>query len=63
MTYREISKWIDSMSEHQKDNDAIIYIQSMDEYWPLDRLDESGPENDVFDLGHPYLMLMDLDQH
>lgn len=59
MTYHELGVIIAAMTEEQQKCDVTVYIQELDEYYPLvgDYPMCVTEEPDVLDDNHPYLIV------
>jgi hypothetical protein len=65
VTYRDLEKFIATMSDRQKNCDVTIYVSGVAEFYSLvdpDANDMLYPmceadETDVLDIGHPYLTI------
>ena len=56
MTYRELYYIIQKMNGKQLDSDVTIFVESLQEYLPVDSgIQHAKHDNDVLDYGHPYL--------
>lgn len=59
-TYRELLEQLRALPEDQLDNDVTVYVSGMDEFYPLDPnnpMGIAGPEHDVLDPHHFYLII------
>ena len=59
MTYRELIETLKSMTDDMMDDDVMVYIPSMDEFFPLvdDRPVDYSEEDKVLDAYHLYLSI------
>jgi len=61
MTFRDMAKQIESMTDEQKDCDISVYYGDVDEFFPIEcqtRVVTEGDLGDgVLDIGHPYLII------
>lgn len=65
VTYRDLAKFIDGLSDEQKDTNVTVYVSEMFEFCPLvdDDCDglyplcEADETNQVIAVGHPYLTI------
>lgn len=66
VTYRDLARFIANMTDEQKDCDVTIFASTDGEFFPLVDVDdndmfypmcESDDDNDVLDVGHPYLTI------
>jgi len=55
MTYKELAEQILEMNESQKNSNVTVFVQGIDEYFPIDTVSFSTQENDVLDENHPVL--------
>ena len=54
LTYRELKRQLNAMSEEWLDANVTIYLTETDEWFPVKR-NLVAVETDVLDEGHPYL--------
>ena len=64
VTYRDLEKFIATMSDKQKNCDVTIYMSGVAEFYSLVDPDDEvfypmceADETDVLDIGHPYLTI------
>jgi len=59
MTYRELSEYIENLTEEQKNCDVTVYVSGVDEYYSLvgDFPALESDHDDVLDKDHPYLVI------
>jgi hypothetical protein len=58
MTYRDLRKQLNDLTEEQLDMDVTIYDGSVDELFGAYHTDlQFNLEDDILDKGHPYLII------
>jgi len=57
MTYEELGKFIEELSDEEKQCDVSVYLNRTDEFMPVDVCRISTPDIDVLDPGSPYLII------
>lgn len=58
MTYKELAKSISNMTEDQQNCDVTVYVEGLDEFYPVKVLDFQDI-SDVLDEGHPVLIVVE----
>ena len=54
LTYRQLQERIAKMTEEQKENNASVYVNGFDEFYPIEDITITE-EDDVLDAGHPVM--------
>jgi hypothetical protein len=63
MTYKELAKSISNMTEDQQNCDVTVYVQMLDEFYPIQsflysmKVFEFQDKSDVLDEDHPLLVV------
>jgi hypothetical protein len=55
MTYRELAKEIDTMTEKQKNMKATIYSYNYDDYYLIEKVERTDKYNTTLEPNHPVL--------
>ena len=59
MTYKELAKSINAMTDLQKQCDVTVFVPGVGEFYPIDCVSYSTMENDVLDVDTPILNISD----
>jgi len=57
MTHRELATELDSLDDNLLQNDVTVYIEVLDEYYPVKEFVFTDADDDVLDNGHPLLVV------
>ena len=57
MTYAELRKYISLFTPEQLKQDVTIYVNDMDEFYPVEAIQVSDETNDVLDSDHIFLVV------
>lgn len=57
LTYSELEKVIQGLTESQKKQDVTIYIDELKEFFPVKDNSIAGTEQDCLDIGHFVLII------
>jgi hypothetical protein len=60
ISFRDLAKIIDGMTDEQKDDMVSIYNQEIDEYFSAQGVGVTLEEDDVLDKGHQFIIFPDL---
>jgi hypothetical protein len=64
LTYAELAKQIDEMTDEQKASTATIFVPGIDEFYPIAAVEftkEGGAADGILDKGHPVLVIANED--
>jgi hypothetical protein len=59
MTYRQLAELINSMTEKQKDMDAMIYSYNYDDYYLVEKVEVTDKINNRLKSNHPVLSTLE----
>ena len=57
MTYADLADWIHRMRPEQLNQTVTVYVNDMDEFYPVETCQLSDDSNDVLDLDHWFMVV------
>lgn len=56
-SWHQLAERIAKMSPEERDEDATVYVESLDEYYSVDAIEVADEDNDMLDEGVLFLVL------